>query len=69
MVVYWAENGMEDIRKHLVLIMNPHIDNEEQLQRIFDSLKKSRYVDVDCIIQCICKKYDTSYRSSGSYEF
>ena len=23
----------------------------------------------NCIIQCICKKYDTSYRSSGSYEF
>lgn len=23
----------------------------------------------NCIIQCICKKYDTTYRCSGSYEF
>lgn len=47
MVVYWAENGMEEYQKTFSFVMNPHIDNEEQLQRIFDSLKKSRYVDVD----------------------
>ncbi len=47
MVVYWAENGMEEYQKTFSFVMNPHVDNEEQLQRIFDSLKKSRYVDVD----------------------
>ena len=41
MVVYWAENGMEEYQKTFSFVMNPHVDNEEQLQRIFDSLKKS----------------------------
>ena len=46
-VVYWAENGMEEYQKTFSFVMNPHVDNEEHIQKIFDSLKKSRYVDVD----------------------
>ena len=44
-----------------------------QLTRVYVSIMRGTPVVAqllwNCIIQCICKKYDTSYRSSGSYEF
>lgn len=49
MIVFWAENGNEAYQDTFSFVMNPHTDNEEQIQKVFDALKKSRYIDINDI--------------------
>jgi len=49
MIVFWTENGNEAYQDTFSFVMNPHTDNEEQIQKVFDALKKSRYIDINDI--------------------
>ncbi len=57
MIVFWAENGNEAYQDTFSFVMNPHTDNEEQIQRVFDALKKSRYIDINDIKMNLDQKF------------
>lgn len=57
MIVFWAENGNEAYQDTFSFVMNPHTDNEEQIQRVFDALKKSRYIDINDIKMDLDQKF------------
>ncbi len=57
MIVFWAENGNEAYQDTFSFVMNPHTDNEEQIQKVFDALKKSRYIDIDDIKMDLDQKF------------
>ena len=57
MIVFWAENGNEAYQDTFSFVMNPHTDDEEQIQRVFDALKKSRYIDINDIKMNLDQKF------------
>lgn len=57
MIVFWAENGNEAYQDTFSFVMNPHTDNEEQIQKVFDALKTSRYIDINDIKMDLEQKF------------
>ncbi len=57
MIVFWAENGNEAYQDTFSFVMNPHTDDEEQIQRVFDALKQSRYIDINDIKMNLDQKF------------
>lgn len=57
MIVFWAENGNGVYQDTFSFVMNPHNDNEEQIQKVFDALKTSRYIDINDIKMDLEQKF------------
>ncbi len=49
MIVFWAESGQEDYQKTFLLSLEPQPDNQEELKKVFDNLKRKIWVDLDDI--------------------
>lgn len=49
MIVFWAESGQEDYQKTFVFSLEPQSDNQKELKKVFDNLKRKIWVDLDDI--------------------
>ena len=48
-IVYWAESGKVACQKAFSFVMKPDHDNQREIQKLFEDLKKQNYVDLDDI--------------------
>ena len=49
MVVFWAESGKEEYQKTFLSWMNPQVDNQEEMKKMFGNLQRGIRVDVEDI--------------------
>lgn len=49
MIVYWSEGGQEACQKAFSFVMKPDHDNQREIQKLFEDLKKQNYIDLDDI--------------------
>lgn len=49
MIVYWAESGKEEYQKTFLSWMNPQLDNQKEMKKVFGNLEKGLWVDFDDI--------------------
>lgn len=49
MIVYWAESGQEACQEIFSFVMTPKHDNQREIQKLFEGLKKQKYIDLDDI--------------------
>ena len=48
-VVFWSESGEKEYQDTFLLSIDPPQDNQEEIKKIFDSLKNNRWVDLNDI--------------------
>lgn len=49
MIVFWAESGQEEYQDSFLLWLNPKVDNQEEMNKVFGNLKKGVWVDLEDI--------------------
>ena len=49
LVVFWAESGKEEYQKTFLSWMNPQVDNQEEMKKMFGNLQRGIRVDVEDI--------------------
>ena len=49
MIVFWAESGKEEYQKTFMSWMNPQVDNQEEMKKLFGNLQRGIRVDVQDI--------------------
>lgn len=49
MIVFWAESGQEEYQDSFLSWLNPKVDNQEEMNKIFGNLKKGVWVDLEDI--------------------
>lgn len=48
-VVFWSESGEKEYQDTFLLSIDPPQDNQEEIKKVFDSLKNNRWVDLNDI--------------------
>lgn len=48
-VVFWSESGEKEYQDTFLLYIDPPQDNQEEIKKVFDSLKNNRWVDLNDI--------------------
>lgn len=48
-VVFWSESGEKEYQDTFLLSIDPSQDNQEEIKKVFDSLKNNRWVDLNDI--------------------
>lgn len=49
MIVFWAESGQEEYQDSFLSWLNPKVDNQEEMNKVFGNLKKGVWVDLEDI--------------------
>lgn len=49
MIVFWAESGQEEYQDSFLSWLNPKVDNQEEMSKVFGNLKKGVWVDLEDI--------------------
>ena len=49
MVVFWAESGKEEYQKTFLFWMNPQLDNQKEMRKVFGNLERELGIDLDDI--------------------
>ena len=49
MIVFWAESGQEEYQDSFLSWLNPKVDNQEEMNKVFGNLKKGDWVDLEDI--------------------
>lgn len=49
MIVFWAESAKEIYQKTFLTWMNPKVDNQKEMQKVFGNLQRGIWVDIDDI--------------------
>ena len=49
MIVFWAESGKEEYQKTFMSWMNPQVDNQEEMKKLFGNLQRGLRVDLEDI--------------------
>ena len=49
MIVFWAESGQEEYQDSFLSWINPKVDNQEEMNKVFGNLKKGVWVDLEDI--------------------
>lgn len=49
MIVFWAESGQEEYQDSFLSWLNPKVDNQEEMNKVFENLKKGVWVDLEDI--------------------
>lgn len=49
MIVFWAESGKQEYQNIFMLLMNPQVDNQEEMKTLFGNLQRGIRVDLDNI--------------------
>ena len=49
MIVFWAESGQEEDQDSFLSWLNPKVDNQEEMNKVFGNLKKGVWVDLEDI--------------------
>lgn len=47
MIVFWAESGQEEYQDSFLSWLNPKVDNQEEMNKVFGNLKKGVWVDLE----------------------
>lgn len=47
MIVYWAESGQEACQEAFSFTIAPNHDNQEEIHKLFEGLKKQAYIELD----------------------
>ena len=56
-VVFWSESGEKEYQDTFLLSIDPPQDNQEEIKKVFDSLKNNRWVDLNDINMNSEKKF------------
>ena len=49
MIVFWAESGQEEYQDSFLSWLNPKVDNQEEMNKVFGNLKKGVWVELEDI--------------------
>ncbi len=49
MIVFWAESGQEEYQDSFLSWLNPKVDNQEEMNKVFGNFKKGVWVDLEDI--------------------